>query len=66
MREITLTLSPQELDQVCNALAQRPWVEVNNLLQKIVEQANTPPPVPSPSGEALIDQPVENRDGGRG
>jgi len=38
--EIVLQLTPQEVDQVCNALAQRPWVEVNNLLQKIVTQGN--------------------------
>lgn len=37
--EIVLTLTSQEVDKICTALAQRPWIEVNPLLQKIVQQA---------------------------
>ena len=33
-------LTPREFELVCQVLAQRPWVEVNNILQKMVAQAN--------------------------
>lgn len=36
--ELTLTLSAQEMDKVANALGQRPYVEVAQLLQKIAQQ----------------------------
>lgn len=40
MPDVHLTLTAQEFDYLCKTLSQRPWVEVNNLLQKIVAQAN--------------------------
>lgn len=36
--ELTLTLSAQEMDKVANALGQRPYVEVAQLLQKMGQQ----------------------------
>ena len=37
--DIVLRLTPQEVDKICSTLAQRPWIEVHTLLQKIVQQA---------------------------
>lgn len=39
---INLRLKPQELDYIMQVLQQRPWVEVNGLIQNLVQQANTP------------------------
>ena len=41
MEELTIVLTPVELDYVCNSLADRPFREVNGLLQKILNQANS-------------------------
>lgn len=38
-----MDLEPQEVDHVVNILADRPWKEVNNLVQKIVGQMNDAP-----------------------
>ena len=38
MNHFDIRLTAQELDYVANALAQRPWQEVNNLLSNIKEQ----------------------------
>jgi hypothetical protein len=40
MDTITITFTTTELDIVCNALAQRPYMEVAALMGKIVESAN--------------------------
>jgi hypothetical protein len=50
---ITWTLSEQQADTVLNALAQRPFAEVTNLIQELLKQANAqrqaaPPPTPAP------------------
>jgi hypothetical protein len=37
---ITWTLSEQQADVVLNALAQRPFAEVTNLIQEMLKQAN--------------------------
>lgn len=37
---INLSLKPQELDYIMQVLQQRPWGEVNALIQNIVAQAN--------------------------
>jgi hypothetical protein len=41
MNEVTLTLTIQELDYVMNSLGMRPFNEVNGLIQKCVNQANS-------------------------
>lgn len=40
MEKFTIELSNQELEYVLQCLAQRPFAEVNLLLQNIVAQAN--------------------------
>ena len=40
MNEVALKLDPKEFEYIINILAQRPFGEVNNLLQKMVQQAN--------------------------
>lgn len=37
---VTLKLQSNELDYVFSVLQQRPWGEVNALIQKLLEQAN--------------------------
>ena len=49
MDEMTLTLTSKDMDIVANALGQRPYVEVAQLLQKISQQVqaqNQPPAAP--------------------
>lgn len=48
---INLSLKPQELDYLMQVLQQRPWGEVNALIQNIVAQANA-------KGEAHGPEPV--------
>lgn len=40
---IKLQLKPQELDYLMQVLQQRPWGEVNALIQNLVQQANNQP-----------------------
>jgi hypothetical protein len=40
METVTVTLNVKEFEYVINALAQRPFAEVNALLQNLVQQAN--------------------------
>jgi len=45
---ITLQFEPQEMDYVFKVLTQRPWGEVNVLLNKMqqqIQQQQNPPPV---------------------
>lgn len=44
MEEKAVTLTISEWDYVCNALAERPFKEVNGLLAKVVNQLNSKPP----------------------
>lgn len=41
---IKLEVSPQTLDVIMNALGQRPWLEVNQVILDLARQANTPRP----------------------
>lgn len=41
---IDLSLDPKEFEYLINVLAQRPFAEVNGLLQKLVQQANSKNP----------------------
>jgi hypothetical protein len=45
MNEVNLKLDPKEFEYLINVLAQRPFAEVNALLQKMVQQANSPAPI---------------------
>lgn len=40
MNEVNLKLDPKEFEYLMNVLIQRPFVEVNALVQKLVQQAN--------------------------
>lgn len=63
MKEITIVLTAQELDFVCNVLADRPFKEVNGLLAKIVNQANAPAlPVEVPLPE--VEPPLKGESNG--
>lgn len=42
MNDVTIVLTVQELDYVLRALGQRPYIEVTELIAKIVAQANAP------------------------
>ena len=44
MNEVILKLDPKEFEYLINVLAQRPFAEVNGLLQKMVQQANSGAP----------------------
>jgi len=46
---ITLSLDPKELDYIVQVLTQRPWGEVNQLVQKIAQQVNQPKDPPAAS-----------------
>lgn len=39
--ELTLTVTPNELDGVMTGLALLPWGQVNGLIQKLLNQANS-------------------------
>jgi hypothetical protein len=39
VNEVNLKLDPKEFEYIINVLAQRPFAEVNALLQKLVQQA---------------------------
>jgi hypothetical protein len=47
---IALHLNPKEFEYIINVLAQRPFAEVNGLLQKMVQQANSPAPIAPEAG----------------
>ena len=38
-----LNLEEREVQEILNALAQRPYIQVVNLIQKIITQTNAPP-----------------------
>lgn len=40
MNDLTLTVTGAELETILNALAQRPFIEVTVLINKLVAQAN--------------------------
>jgi hypothetical protein len=40
MKDVTLVLTVQELDYILRSLGQRPFVEVTELVAKIISQAN--------------------------
>jgi len=50
-----LEIPDQEMDKLMNALGQRPWLEINALLQSIIKQVNEkqapPPPGSGPAEE---------------
>lgn len=48
---ITWTVTAQEADVIMNALAQRPFAEVTNLIQKLLQQANPKTPVDIATGK---------------
>ena len=39
---VTLNLEPKEFEYLMNVLVQRPFIEVQALVQKLVQQANKP------------------------
>ena len=43
MNEVKLTLEQKEFEYLMNVLVQRPFIEVQALVQKLVQQANTKP-----------------------
>jgi hypothetical protein len=52
VNEINLKLDPKEFEYLINVLAQRPFAEVNGLLQKMVQQANSPAPIAPEAGSS--------------
>ena len=42
MNEVNLTLDQKEFEYLMNVLIQRPFIEVQALVQKLVQQANQP------------------------
>jgi hypothetical protein len=49
---VTLDLTQQEFEYLMNVLGQRPFLEVQGLIQKLVQQANnqrTSGPIPGPT-----------------
>jgi hypothetical protein len=53
MGERALTFTEREWDQIANALAQRPYIEVNGLIAKLVNQMNSQP---APAVPAVVPQ----------
>lgn len=57
--EITIKLTPYELDQVMNILAEKPYKEVCGVISKVLAQANSPaiqaPPPGAPATPAVPD-----------
>lgn len=52
MNGVNLTLTQQEFEYLMNVLGQRPFLEVQALISKLVQQANNPAPIgpiPSPT-----------------
>lgn len=45
MDNLVIRFTPQEFEYVLQALAQRPFAEVNGLLQNLVQQAKSQAPV---------------------
>jgi hypothetical protein len=55
MSEISLRLSKPEAEYVINALAQRPYIEVHQLLQKIASQMRMAEPPSAVEEEERLD-----------
>jgi hypothetical protein len=57
VNERSFTLTDPEIDILMNALADQPFRHVNNLIQKILAQANAPKPPPAAAAVPVAAEP---------